>query len=815
MRSNTTDWNARICDPRSDAGSSAVCANAYSQNFYGGDLQGVIDKLDYLDDLGVTALYLNPIFESPSNHKYDTKDFLLIDDNFGDLALFQTLLSEAHSRGINIILDGVFNHSSSDSVYFDRYSRWDANGDPTTLGVNDGSGACETTTSPFTDWYSFSSYAGTPPSPCSDNRDYPKWFGIFDSLPVFVHDNPDVRDYFIDDGTNAVGPYWIDQGADGWRLDVAPEIDPGQINDPSNDYWEDFRAAVHAVNPDAYIVGEEWGNPTSWTVGDEWDATMNYQFAAAVLSFWRDTSFTDNDFNSGSSAGPLNPLDATGVAERLLNLQERYAPEAFAAMMNLFNSHDTNRVLFLLDQNAATNTTATYNNPAYDWSDSITRYKGALIMQMTLPGAPTIYYGDEVGTVNPPVKDGGTNWQDDPYNRVPYPWLDETGTPYYTHMQSSTQQAALRDYVSNLTTVRNSHPALRTGSFDVFDSGSSSVFAYGRTEGGDVLIVVVNKSASAQAVTMNLAGYAPANATLDDLLNGGTESIAANGDLSVNVPAHSGMILSVPGAVSPPDAAANLSANAAANQINLSWDAAAGADSYDVYRSQVSGGGYSFVANTAATTYNDTSVTNGVAYFYIVVSKNDTTLVTGDPSNEADAIPAYQIGWANLQWPPTLSATTSATGQTDNVYGQIWIDGVTGIAGATPGLLAQVGYGDTTNTGDGSWQWFAMTFNGDSGNNDEYGAPCRAIRWARSATPRATRLPAAAPGSTPLTARTRATRTCPGPVWRADCHPRRRHDRARCPNHSGRQRRHLGQHRPELGRPPQHRRRPVRLPRLS
>jgi len=323
VRSNTTDWNARICDPRSNAGSTAICANKYSQNFYGGDLQGIIDKLDYLDGLGVTALYLNPIFESPSNHKYDTKDFMQIDDNFGDLTLFQTLVTEADNRGIHIILDGVFNHSSSDSRYFDRYSRWDANGDPTTLGSNDGSGACEALTSPYEPWYTFFNYAGTPPSPCSDNRDYPKWFGVFDSLPVFQHDYPQVRDYFIGAGsgaTSAVGPYWIDQGAAGWRLDVAPEIDHGQINDPSDDYWEQFREAVKSVDPDAYIVGEEWGNATSWTVGDEWDATMNYQFAAAVLSFWRDETFTDNDFNSGSSAGVLSPLNAAGVSERLLNL---------------------------------------------------------------------------------------------------------------------------------------------------------------------------------------------------------------------------------------------------------------------------------------------------------------------------------------------------------------------------------------------------------------------------------------------------------------------------------------------------------------
>jgi glycosidase len=724
VRSNTADWNARICDPRGNPGSTAVCADKYSQNFYGGDLQGVIDKLDYLDDLGVTAIYLNPIFESPSNHKYDTKDFLQIDDNFGTLALFQTLVAQAHSRGINIILDGVFNHSSSDSVYFDRYSRWDAAGNPTTIGANDGSGACESISSPFAGWYPFFDYAGPPPSPCSNNRDYPKWFGIFDSLPVYLHDEPAVRDYFINNGTASVGPYWM-QWADGWRLDVAPEIDHGQINDPADDYWEQFRAAVHAVNPDAYIVGEEWGNATSWTVGDEWDATMNYQFAAAVLSFWRDTTFTDNDFNSGSSAGQLSPLDATGVAERLLNLQERYAPEAFAAMMNLFNSHDTNRVLVLLDPNAPTNSVTDYNNPAYDWSPAITRYKGALILQMTLPGAPTIYYGDEVGTVNPPSKDGSNVWQDDPYNRVPYPWLDQSGTPFYIHMQNATQQAALRDYVAALTAVRNSHPALRTGSFDVLDSGQSSVFAYGRALGSDVVIVLANKAGTTQAVTLDLAGYAPAGATLTDLLGGGTQTVAANGSLSVTVPARGGLILAVQGAVDYPDAPTNLTATGAANQVNLSWNAAPGADSYDVYRSQLSGGGYSVVGNTAATTYADTGVTNGVAYYYIVVAKDDTTLLTGDPSNEATAIPAFAIGWANLQWPPTLNATASATGLTDNIYGQVWAPGLTD-ANSTPapGLQAQVGYGPVGQAPTAaSWQWFAMTPNPGfdfNQNNDEF-----------------------------------------------------------------------------------------------
>lgn len=734
VRSNSADWNARICDPRSNAGSTAVCADKYSQNFYGGDLQGIIDKLDYLETLGVTALYLNPIFESPSNHKYDTKDFMVIDDNFGDLALFQQLVAAADARGIRLILDGVFNHSSSDSTYFDRYSRWDAEGDPTTLGANDGSGACESTASPFVDWYTFFNYTGGGTSPCSDNRDYPKWFGIFDSLPVFQHDYPAVRDYFIGEGggaTDAVGPYWIGQGAAGWRLDVAPEVDHGTINDPTDDYWEMFREAVKSVDPDAYIVGEEWGNSTSWTIDNQWDASMNYRFGAALMSFLRDTPFSDNDFNSGSSAGELNPIDTAGLAERLLYLEEIYAPEAFAAMMNLFNSHDTNRVLFLLNHDADQNNVALYNDPNYDWSDSIERYKAALILQMTLPGAPTIYYGDEVGTVNPPSRDG-TWWQDDPYNRVPYPWLDQSGTPYYAHMQSQTSQDALYDYVAGLAGIRNSFEALRTGSLDLFgtfnptnpnDAGvTNSVFAFGRksADGSQIAVVFVNKTGSELDAGVNLGGYVPSGAGMMDMLSGDTYTLNGSDQLIAPIPGLGGRIFILDGVPQPPAAVGDLTASASSSSsIDLDWGDATGAAEYDIYRSLISGGGYEFIGTTTDSDYSDTGLTAGQTYYYVVVSRSADGLTSGW-SNEASATPFYTINWANLQWPPSLTHAISATELTDTIYGQVFIDGVTSQPGATPGLTAEVGYGDTNDVDDGSWEWFDMTFNADAGNNDEF-----------------------------------------------------------------------------------------------
>ena len=432
-------WNTIICDPRDDND----CPGTYSLNFYGGDLQGVTDQLDYLQDLGVTVLYFNPIFESPSNHKYDTTDYGVISRDFGDLATFTTLVNEANTRGMSIILDGVFNHTSSDSIYFDRYSRFDAAGNltsPNGPGTNDGSGACESETSPYRDWYFFTDVAaGTGPCVGSDGTpggaNYESWFG-FDSLPKMDSSNPEVRDLVYDGGPQSVALYWLAEGADGWRFDVGGDIDPGLTNDPTNDFWESFRSTTRAVYPDSYMVIEEWGNASPWLLGHEMDATMNYQYSSAMLSFWRDTTFTDNDHNSGSSAGELVPLTPSELDGRLHNWIERYPPEALYAMMNLLGSHDTNRPLFMLDENAANGTDNTVLlNPNYDWSDAITRLKGVALLQMTLPGAPTIYYGDELGLVGPTYFYGG-KWEDDPYNRQPFPWLDESGTPFYTHLQA-------------------------------------------------------------------------------------------------------------------------------------------------------------------------------------------------------------------------------------------------------------------------------------------------------------------------------------------------------------------------------------------
>lgn len=707
-------WNAVICDPRNAA---SDCPSVYSQNFYGGDLQGVLDKLQYLEDLGVTVIYFNPVFESPSNHKYDTADYSLIDDNFGDLALFQTLVDEAHARGMKVVLDGVFNHTSSDSVYFDRYGNYAS------------VGACESEASPYRGWYYFTDVTpGTGPCVGSDGTPaaatYESWFG-FDSLPKLQAHNPEVR-ALIWDGPDSIVNQWINTGVDGWRFDVGGDIDPGVTNDPANDYWEGFRAAY----PGTYLVIEEWGNASSWLLGEEMDATMNYQYSSAMLSFWRDTTFSDNDHNAGSSAGVLAPLTPSQLDARLHNWQERYPPEAYYAMMNLLGSHDTNRALFMLDENAANGTDATpLLNPNYDWSDAITRLKGVVLLQMTLPGAPTIYYGDEVGLVGPTFYHGG-KWEDDPYNRQPYPWLDEGGVPFYTHLQTQAGQDNLLTYYTTLTGIRNSHAALRTGSFDtLLVDNAAKVYAYGRllSNYSDAAVVIVNRAGTAQDVTVDVAGYLPVGAQFTDALNGGVYTVDGSGLLTVPaVPAMNGAVLVTDTALSmPPAMVVDLGVTAVTdNSVTLSWSAAAGADSYDVYRSLVSGGGYELIANTTATNYADTGLAVATNYYYVVVSRNDANLLVSGNSNEVAATPAYTIGWAGLQWPPSINHTISAVNRTEDIYGQIWISGFTDASSQpVPNVMAQVGFGPDTNPTGAGWMWSPMEPNPGydfSQNNDEY-----------------------------------------------------------------------------------------------
>jgi glycosidase len=631
----------------------------YGRDFFGGDLQGAKEKLDYLEDLGVTAIYFNPIFQSPSNHLYDTTDYYQIDPYFGSIGTYRSLVSEAQRRGMQVILDGVFNHTSSDSIYFDKESGYPKDG------------AYESQDSRYYDWYTFYEWPDS----------YNSWWG-FDTLPVLT-EIPEVRDFIYGD-PRSVARHWIRLGASGWRLDVAP--------DKSHEWWQEFRPRVKDGDPNAVIVGEIWDDASPWILGDQLDSTMNYRFRRALLGFINGDS---SDPNQGFVRG-LNPDQFESV---LQSIKEDYPPPAFEAAMNLVGTHDTQRILWALTPGARNRAEKEFD--VANLAEGKAKLKLLAIMQMTMPGAPTVYYGDEVGLT------GDT----DPDDRRPFPW-DSMDTEMLGHYQA-------------LIGLRNGHSFLRTGSFDrLYTHNDDGTYAYGRKDASGAAVVAVNSDTAAHNLTIDLAGYIPEGTVLTDALGGGTHTVTG-GQITVSVAGRWGAILvTPPGAdLTPPEVPTGLTATAGDGSVALAWDAVPGSAGYFVYRSPVSGGGYAPLTATPwmDTTYTDDTVVNGRLYYYVVTAV-DGAGNESDRSNEAEALPHMTIGWANLQWPPSIEHTISALNPTENIYGQVWIEGHTPVPGPTEGLMAQVGYGPDGSDPDGNpdWIWVDAVFNVDAGNNDEF-----------------------------------------------------------------------------------------------
>ncbi|MCS6844462.1 MAG: alpha-amylase family glycosyl hydrolase [Caldilineales bacterium] len=588
VRSNQSNWNYTVCDPRNVV--SPTCSEKYGQNFYGGDLAGITEKINqgYFDSLGVTVLYLNPIFKSPSNHKYDTADFMVVDPDFGTKAEFDALVAAAEARGIKVILDGVFNHTSSDSKYFDYYSRYDAAGNPAT--GNNGSGACESAGSTYGSWFYFP-HIGSPacdsrisgdPAVCNPPTDYvtcrppgtggagggvtyEAWYG-YASLPKLQANSTPVRQLFWSNGTSSVGPYWVQEGADGWRFDVGGDVDPGLTNDPTNDYWEGFRAAVRAVNPQTLTLGEEWGDASAWLLGNEWDSVMNYRFRSAVLSWLftgcsgngctGGTKFQDNDSNDFSSSGPISAISPSQFNARLLSIWEDYPPQAWKAMMNLAGSHDTNRLRFLLKK---------VNNDSD--AAALQRMREWYIFAFTYAGAPTIYYGDEVGLNQDGVWAGG-KWEDDPYNRVPFPWNDTPGT--------FSADTSLQAHMRKMASIRQSYRALQDGDVrhGMIIDDANKIYGFGRTTGTQTALIALRRGGTAPVFAtfsgLNAAPFNLPNGTvLVDALNGGTYTVSG-GAVTVPVNSNWGVVLLEQAKIDTPKAP-TVAVAKQGNDVKLSW----------------------------------------------------------------------------------------------------------------------------------------------------------------------------------------------------------------------------------------------------
>ncbi len=472
-------WNEPLEDSRA--------TGVFNRDFFGGDLEGVTEKLDYLKSLGVDAVWLTPIFKARSNHRYDTDDYLQVDPALGGDAAFATLAAAAKARGIRLILDGVFNHTSSDSRYFDRYGRYPE------------LGACESPSSPFRDWYEITGND----VPC---RSY-SGFANLDSLPTLNDASASVRD-FVYRGSDSVVRHWTTRGADGWRLDVAHEL--------SHSWWRDFRTTVKGYAPDAPLIGEITAGPadaTEYLFGDELDGVMNYRFRQIANGFARQTSWTD-------SSGTIPALRPSQAAHALQAILEDYPKQAAAVSFNLIDSHDTNRALHVLTE------------PGDSVAIASERLRLAALLQFTSFGAPMIYYGDEVG-INAPGKSGFG----DPYNRAPFPWTDESGTiGTYGPPDTGTTQ-----YYAQLGALWHLHPALRTGSL-VTLFASADLYAFARVAPPDKpVVVVLNKADHEAKDAIPIRGLYP-NGLLQDELTGEKFAVGS-GDLRVVVPPRSGLVL--------------------------------------------------------------------------------------------------------------------------------------------------------------------------------------------------------------------------------------------------------------------------------
>lgn len=404
----------------------------WNNDYFGGDLKGIEEKLDYIKSLGVSCIYLNPIFEANSNHRYDTADYEKIDSLLGTEKDLKSLCEKAKSKGISIVLDGVFSHTGCDSKYFNMYSRYDS------------VGAYNSKESPYFNWYKFIEYPNK----------YHSWWGI-KLLPEVIEENESYRQYIC--GKDGILRKWLRLGVSGWRLDVADEL--------PDVFLDDLRKAVKEENENAIIIGEVWEDATNkfayckrrkYLLGEELDSVMNYPFANAVLNFVK-YGGADSFFNS------------------VMSIVENYPPCVLNVLMNHIGTHDTERAITRL----AGENSSGYGRPWQhehnvlsneDYLKGVSMLKIASLIQYTLPGVPSLYYGDEAGMQG----------RKDPFNRGCYPWGKEN-------------QELIKWY-KRLGEIRNGLKAFKIGEFVPVFSFYNTL-AYKRVCDDNEVLIAVNNSA--------------------------------------------------------------------------------------------------------------------------------------------------------------------------------------------------------------------------------------------------------------------------------------------------------------------------------
>jgi len=454
-----------------------------AHGFKGGDLYGVAERLDYLKDLGITAIYLNPVFSSASNHRYHAFDYYTVDPLVGGNKAFKFLLEKAHKKKMRVVLDGVFNHASRGFWQFHHV-----------LECGHGS--------PYKDWFffdperlNFKKHWGAYPSPHEQKLlqhedsvtaiGYRGWWNL-PALPKFNTNIPAVREFLFE-----VAEYWIKFGIDGWRLDVAEEID-------DDSFWQEFRNRVRKVNSEAYIVAEIWHESQRWLQGDQFDAIMNYDVTKPMLAFFGGRHLDLKVLHQQANYhGIQHAIDAHEFANRIDHNLGLYKPDITYAQLNLLDSHDTPRFFSCVSNN----------------KDSL---KLAWLFMFAYPGAPCIYYGDEIGV------DG----HHDPDCRKSFPW-DETKW-----------DKNLLDYVKDLVKLRSKNPELRRGDFRRLWS-ADGVYAFSRSYKRKTAVVAMNVSESPQQVHVTYE----AKKNPKPVFGSASGISIEDGRLRFTIPARSGVVL--------------------------------------------------------------------------------------------------------------------------------------------------------------------------------------------------------------------------------------------------------------------------------
>lgn len=528
------------CEQVKDWGSMPATPDI--RRFYGGDLQGVMDKLDYLQDLGIEVIYFNPLFVSPSNHKYDIQDYDYIDPHYGKIvkdggevlvegdmdnthatkyqirtgdkenleasnALFARLVDEMHKRGMRVILDGVFNHCGSFNKWMDRERIYEQQ-----PAYQDKQGAFVSSKSPYRSFFHFFKEEE---SAWPYNYNYDGWWG-HDTLPKLNYeDSPKLVQYIMDIGKKWVSPPY---NIDGWRLDVAADL--GYSNEYNHMFWKEFRKQVKSVNPDVLILAEHYGDPGEWLQGDQWDSVMNYDAFMEPLTWF----LTGMEKHSNERR-----TDLWGNAEIFVNSMKHFMAcmltPSLQVAMNELSNHDHSRFLTRTNHIAGRVEQLGYKAAEEGINEAV--FCEAVAVQMTWVGAPTVYYGDEVGVV------GFT----DPDNRRTFPWGNEN--------------QRLLNFHKEMIRIHKEQEILRTGSIKML-TWANNVLAYGRFQDDEQIVVILNNSKELKEITVPVwLAEVPQNTRMCRLMytyeEGFTteydEYIVQDGEVVVNMGRHSVLIL--------------------------------------------------------------------------------------------------------------------------------------------------------------------------------------------------------------------------------------------------------------------------------